>query len=361
MSFLSKKIFNFDDKVFALDLSDLSVKILELSRGGKRDKIRSFESMDIPRGCIEDGKVIDKAKVAQIIRETIKKAGPQRINTKKVVCSIPESKAFLRIINVPKVSEEEAREAIRWELEANIPLTSDQVYFDWQFLSEEEGKQRTLTVAVAKEIIDALVETLSMAGLEVYGLEVESIATIRSLVPSNSSLEDIYLIVDMGATRTSFIVSEGVIPYFTSSIPFSSEVISDAIAGKLGINLKEANKIKMDHGIEHSFESSSIFQAIRPMLESLAGEIEKTIDFYKSISKNSSGDIKKIILSGGGSNLRGILPYLATRLSREVVAGDPWINLRLGNNLPIIDKENSVRYSTAVGLALKSIDHGDKY
>jgi Tfp pilus assembly PilM family ATPase len=96
------------------------------------------------------------------------------------------------------------------------------------------------------------------------------------------------------------------------------------------------------------------------MLENLASEIDKTIDFYRSISKEHS-DVKKIILSGGGSNLRGILPYLTTRLSREITMGDPWINLNLGSDLPIIDKENSVRYTTAVGLALKKIDYGNKY
>jgi type IV pilus assembly protein PilM len=360
MNFLTKKIFSSSDKFFALDLSDLSVKIFELERGSKKDKIRSYRSQDIPAGYIEDDKIIDKKKTAQIIREAIGKSGPKKVNTKKVICSIPESKAFLRIINIPKVDEEEAREAVRWELEANIPLTSDQVYFDWQFLGEAGGKQNVLTVAVSKGIIDDLAEVLSMAGLEVYGLEVESIATLRSLVPVESLAKEIFLIADIGARRTSFIISEGTVPYFTSSIPFSSEIISNAIAGQLSVGMVEAEKIKIEHGIEHSLESSSVFRVVEPMLENLASEIDKTIDFYRSISKEHS-DVKKIILSGGGSNLRGILPYLTTRLSREITMGDPWINLNLGSDLPIIDKENSVRYTTAVGLALKKIDYGNKY
>ena len=360
MNFLTKKVFSFKDKFFALDLSDLSVKVFELEKSGKEDRIRSYCSYDIPAGYMENDKIIEKQKTAQIIREAVKKSGPKKLNTEKVICSIPESKAFLRIINIPKVAEEEAREAIRWELEANIPLTSDQVYFDWQFLGEAGGKQNVLTVAVSKDIIDDLVEVLGMAGLKAYGLEVESIATLRSLVPAGASPKEIFLIVDIGAKRTGFIISEGTVPYFTSSIPFSSEVISDAIAGKLSISMAEAEKIKIEHGIEQSFESNSVFQAVQPMLENLASEIDKTIDFYRSISKEHS-DVTRIILSGGGSNLRGILPYLATRLSREVAMGDPWTNLNLGNNLPIIDKENSVCYATAIGLALKNINYGNKY
>ncbi|MDQ1284394.1 MAG: hypothetical protein QG620_742, partial [Patescibacteria group bacterium] len=109
--------------------------------------------------------------------------------------------------------------------------------------------------------------------------------------------------------------------------------------------------------IEHSFENSSIFDSVRPLLENLSCEIEKTADFYKNISKETK-DIQKIIMCGGGSNLKGMASYLTTRLSREVVVGDPWINFNLGNNLPPISKEDSVRYSTAVGLALGAQNYG---
>ena len=360
MSIFTKNITNSGDNIFALDLSDLSVKIFQLEKNGKNDRIRSYSSLDIPAGYIEDGRIVEKSKVIESIRLAVKKAGPKKINTKKVVCSIPESKGFLRIITIPKVEKEEVGEAVKWELEANIPLTSDQVYFDWQFLSEVEGKQNILTVAVSRDIVDNLAEVLTGAGLEIYGMEVESIASVRSLIPSEISPKETSLIVDIGAGRTSFIITEGVIPYFTPSIPFSSEMISDAIAGNLNVDKKNAEQIKINEGIERSLDGGSVFNAVKALLETLASEIEKTIDFYQNISKESS-DIKKIIMCGGGSNLRGIVPYLTTRLSREIVVGDPWINLHLGSKLPIIDKESSVRYATAIGLALKKIDYGDQY
>jgi len=359
MSLLTKKIINFEDSFFALDLSDLSVKVVQLERDGKIDKIRSYSSLDISKGAIEDGVIVDKDKVAESIRTVIKKAEPKKIRTKKVICSIPESKAFLRIINIPKMDEKEADEAVKWEIEASIPLSVDQVYFDWQFLDVIESKQNVLTVAVAKEIIDDLVEVCGKAGLDVYGLEVESVASIRSLVPKDSSKGEIYLVVDLGATRTSFIITEGNIPYFTSSIPFSSEALSDAISKSLGVSGDKAEQMKMIQGIEYSLENNSIFEIARPLLENLSSEIEKSIDFYHEISKES-GEVKKIVICGGGASLKGIVPYLTTKLSKEITVGDPWINLNLGNKLPIINRENSMRYSTAIGLALKDIYYGNQ-
>lgn len=359
MGFLDKKIIGLGDRTFALDLSDLSVKTFQIEKSGERDNIRGYSNLELPRGYIDDGRIIEKEKVARVIIEAIKKAGPKKINTKKVVCSLPESKAFLRIVNIPEMSEKEAHEAVRWEIEASIPLSCDQVYFDWQFLDVCNGKQNVLTAAVSKEVVDETMEVLAMAGLDVYGLEIESIATLRSLVPKNINQGNISLVVDFGAAKTSFIVAEGSIPYFTSSVLFSSEMITDAISKSFNVNRDEAEKMKKIQGIEHSFESSSIFNSVKPLLENLSVEIEKTIDFYQNMPQKNT-PVKRIIMCGGGANLRGLIPYLTTRLCKEVTVGDPWINLNLGNNLPIINKEDSVCYATAIGLASAGNIYGDK-
>ncbi|HLN19046.1 MAG TPA: type IV pilus assembly protein PilM, partial [Patescibacteria group bacterium] len=347
---------NFENKFVAIDICDLSIRILELEKNGSIDKIRSFGMVNVPPGLIEDGRIVEKEKVTKIIQKAIKEVGPKKVSTNKVICSLPESKAFLRVINIPKVSEEEANEAVKWELEANIPLTTDQVYFDWQFLDELGGKQRILTVAVAREIVDDITQVLSAAGLEVYGLELESISCARSLIPQKVDNKEISIIVDIGSKKTSFIIVEGTTPYFTSSIPFSSQILSETIAGKLSVAREEAEKI--GKGLEFSIENNAVFNVIKPLFESLAVEIEKTAEFYKSMSKEAQ-DIGHIILCGSGANIKGIIPYLATRLNIDIIFGDPWINLKFGNNLPVIDHDNSLGFSTAVGLAMKKIEYGD--
>ncbi len=353
MAFWNKKIINLDDRYLGLDLSDFSAKVFQLEKNGDSDRIRSYNSGDIKAGYIEDGRIVNQEKVAEIIRDIIKEAGPKKINTKKVICSIPESKVFLRIISIPKVSLEEASEAIKWEIEPNIPLPVDQVYYDWQFLNEEDGKQNILTVAVVKDIADNLIKTMEQAGLSVYGLEMESVATVRSIVPQNSIAEKTYLIVDLGGEKTSFIITEDSIPYFTSSIPFSASNITQAITDIFSVNLEEAEKIKINYGIERSFKNNSIFDSIRPLLENVSKEIEKTMDFYQNLSQ-SKNKIGKIIISGGGANLKGLVPYFTLRLGKETILGDPWINLNLGKRLPPISRENSIRYATVIGLAMRN-------
>lgn len=359
MGFLNKNIISFEPKIIGLDLSDLSVKVFQIEKNGKKDVVRGLGSVDIPAGIIDDGRIVEKDKVVASIKSVFGSNSAKKINSKKVICSLPESKAFVRIINIPKMSEHEAEEAVKWEMEASMPMSLEEVYFDWQFLEDNSEKtQRVLTAAVSKEIIDAWMDVLATAGLDVFGLEVESVATIRSLVGRNAKKEEISLIVDLGAKRTSFIIAEGTVPYFTSSIPFSSEGINDAIMKALNINNEEAEKIKVKNGIEGLDKESPIFSSVNPLLENLVVEITKTIDFYGEMS-GQHGGIGKIILCGGGSNMKGLVQYLNQRIGKEVLLGNPWINLDLGPELPPIDKDSSVRYATSVGLALRGLNYGN--
>lgn len=361
MAFWNKKIINLEDKYFGLDLGESSVKVFQLEKNGNLDRIRSFNAREIGVGFIENGLIIEPEKLSKIIREMISSAGPKRINTKKVICSIPESKVFLRTISIPIIKEEEAAEAVKWEIEAGIPLEVDKVYFDWQFLEQKDGKQNVLTVAVSKEVVDNLVSLLESCGLSVYGMEMESISTARSLIAHGAEKEAAYLIVDIGTLKTSFIIIQNGVPCFTSSIPFSAHGITDLIASQMGISREEAEKIKICQGIEHSSagETNPVMAMTQSLLENLSTEIERTIDFYHTLP-DSEAELKEVIISGGSSNLKGLVPYLATKLSYEVVLGNPWINLNLGKNLPIINRADSVRYATVVGLAMREMDYGDK-
>lgn len=359
MGFLTKNIISFEPRIFGLDLSDLSVKVFQLEKNGKRDVLRGYGSLDIPTGNIEDGRIINREQVVAAIKTILKSPSAKKINSNKVICSLPESKAFVRIITIPKMSEEEAAEAVKWEMEASMPMLLDEVYFDWQFLENSgDENQKVLTAAVSREVVDDWMEVLGSAGLDVYGLEVESMATIRSLVENNAGKDETSLIVDLGARRTSFIIAEGIVPYFTSSIPFSSEGINDAIIKALNISDKEAEEAKISNGIERRDEGNPIFKAVSPLLENLVMEITKTMDFYGEMSKRSQ-EVNRIILCGGGSNMKGMAQYLNERIKKEVVVGDPWINLNLAGGLPAIDRSVSVRYVTAIGLAIRALNYGN--
>jgi type IV pilus assembly protein PilM len=361
MSFLSKKIFNEGSKIFGLDLSDLSVKVVQLGDNGSYEYVSGYNSVPLPPGCISDGEILKKEQVVSVIKKSIEQSGPKKIKSKKVFCSLPETKAFLRIISIPQMKESEMTEAIKWEMEANIPLPLEQVYYDWQIiptsLLPENEKINLLVVAVAKSTVDQVVEVLGLAGLDVVGLEIESIAQARSLL--NEKNEKVTtLIVDIGDRRTSLSINKGGLPCFTSSIPLCGQALTDVISKGMNISFEEAEKIKISYGIGDDFKNDSLLKLQEPVLENLTQEISRSIDFYLSCLKYSD-NIDKVLLCGGGANMKGLMPYLSKKLNREIEMGNPWINLKLSKNPPIIDNSQLSQYSTAIGLALDGLHYED--
>ncbi|MFZ2187177.1 MAG: type IV pilus assembly protein PilM [Candidatus Moraniibacteriota bacterium] len=363
MSILQKKIFDVFPSAFGLDLSDLSIKAVWLDREGSKDSISSFGSVPLPVGSVVDGEIIDSRAVENALESLLRISGPKKLRTRKVICSLPETKAFLRIISIPKMEENEAREAIKWEIEANIPLTLDQVYYDWQILdlnlTKEKGKMSVLVVAVARSVVNQFQAVLGAAGLEVVGLETESIAQARSLLPEKNE-ERTTLIVDIGDRRSSFLISIGSTPCFTSSVPLSSQMVTDAISKSLHISFEEAEEIKIKQGLGSLALQGPVLKAALPVLENIAVEIEKSIDFYLN-NLHYSENIDAVVLCGGGSNMQGLLPFFARRLGRPVEFGNPWVNVRLGKQLPLINRNHSVQYSTAIGLALRGLDEYEDF
>ena len=306
MSILQKKIFELFPSSFGLDLSDLSMKAVWLDRTGRQDSIVSFGTVALPVGSVIDGEIMDPEAVRNAIINLLQKSGPKKLKTRKVICSLPETKAFLRIISLPLMDKDEVREAIKWEIEANIPLTLDQVYYDWQILdlnlTREKGKMSILVVAVARSGVDQFQAVLESAGLEVLGLETESIAQARSLLPEKNE-ERTTLIVDIGDRRTSFLIAVGSTPCFTSSVPLSSQMITDAISKSLQISFEEAEDIKIRQGLGSLAMQSPVLKAALPVLESIAVEIEKSIDFYLNNLRYSE-NIDSIVLCGGGASMQ---------------------------------------------------------
>jgi len=270
---------------------------------------------------------------------------------------LPETKAFLRIVSIPTMKEEEVREAIKWAMEANIPMPIEEVYYDWQILEQQFEKKsknmNVLVVAVARTVVDQFVSVLEDAGLDIFGLEIESIAQARSLL--NQKQKNTTLIIDIGDRRTSFLIAHDFVPSFTSSIPLSGESFTDAIAKAMGISQAEAEKVKIHYGIGSSLKNDHVFTAVRPVVDNLISEIKKSIDFYITGLQYST-TIDEVLLCGGGARTKGLASYIAQGLQHGVVLGDPWVNLSLEKNVVPIGREEAVQFSTAIGLALKEFD-----
>lgn len=361
-----------------LDITDVSLKLVQLSGLGSNLTLAAYSEASIPKQVLSGDAVKDPQALARIIKQAIAHPKQGRITSNQVIASIPETKSFVRVIQMPTMSAEEAVEAVPWEAETYIPLPISQVYLDWVILGEpqpgssgapEPGKMTVLITASPKDYVDGYVSALELAGLEPVALEVESQATARSLVPSIGSDETV-LIADIDTVRTSLTVFARNILQFTSSLPIAGSAFTESIAKALNLDFRKAEKLKRKVGLDEAEaeQGKEIKKALLPVLTNLVEEIKNTIRFYEEHA-GSQAKISRLLLVGGSSKLRNLPEYLFEQLNSEqgehairslpglkVEIGNPWQKVLSPGQIPPLSREDSLSYATAIGLALREFD-----
>jgi len=193
--------------------------------------------------------------------------------------------------------------------------------------------------------------------------EIQSLALSRAVVAKGVAPMPL-LLVDLGMARTKISIFSGYSLRFTTSLVLSSRQFTDSIAKNLHVDEEKAEEFKRVYGLGFKEQpiGEEIFNAIVPPATDLTEQIKKYLDYYETHTphqhlRERQKKIKKIVLCGGGANLRGLPEFLMRSLKVEVVIGSPWVNILDSDSkeLPALAFNDSLRYSTALGLALRGV------
>jgi len=368
---------------FGLDISEFSIKIVKLRKKGKFLTLDSFGEQKIKEGIIKGGEIKNEEKLAEVIKSAIRNVEGKKIKTKYVIVSLPEEKSFLEVIQMPKIPKEDLRSAVIFESENYIPLPIERVYLDFEVIPpvyDHLDHLDVLITAFPRRILDSYLSCLKLAGLQPLAFEIESEAIARALVKNKTTNHPLVLI-DLGASRTDFIIFAGHSIRFTSSISVSSNYFSQVISKNFGVKLSEAEILKRKYGLEKKLElkmasenkkvkikkeKGKIFESLIPGLVDLVQQIKVHLRYYQTHSLHNylppdGNKFSKILLCGGGANLKGLPEFLSLELKLPVELGDPWTNIlrdkKEKSKLPL---EKSLAYTTAIGLAFRGIEINNK-
>ncbi|MBC8294429.1 MAG: type IV pilus assembly protein PilM [Pelagibacterales bacterium] len=352
-------MFKFSKKLaFGLDLSDVSLKIVQFKRDDGKLFMSSFVKCDLPDGLVKEGVVKKEDKLVSIFKKAFAKPNGLPFKGKEVICSLPEEKIFVRVIQLPKMKKEELANAIKWETEAHIPLSIEEVYLGWQIIepvSEDIDHFDILIAATPKHVIDNYLSFLRKVDLIPIAFEPESLSVVRSLIKKNDLNPTI--IVDIGATGTNFVIFSALAIRFTSHTNISGNLFNQEIMKKLKVSEKEANQLKIKVGLDKTKENSKVCKAIEPVIGNLIKQIKDYIDFYRDHASHvhsQKKDITQIVLCGGDSHLLKLPETLNSKLNLPVKLGDPLVNIAVNGKNSLSKKELLIN-TTAIGLALRQI------
>jgi len=358
-----------------LDISDLSLKAVQLDKGRSSIKFQAISKVDLPEGYIVNGEIINKEMVIKSIHKLLSNPRYGKITTNEVVVCLPETKTFIKLIEIER-SLKPLSSLIKNEIIKYIPLTIDEIYYDWQLISEDSLYSYVLIGASPKNIVDDYILVLNEAHLSVSALEIEPISICRALLneegKNKNEISNNYCLVDIGARRTGIIIYSKNTILFSSSLPISGNEITKKIAENLNISKIEAEKLKINASLNNNdIKNSDVNKILTGMFNILIKKLKEIINFYNN-EYEDRGAINKIILCGGGANMADIDKKISSIFSINTILGNCFENFSIKNknkdnyiknflkdSAPIYDKtinkEKLETYTTAVGLALREI------
>ncbi len=362
-----------------LDISDLSLKISQLKKRGDKIKIQALGKVLLKPADIVNGEIKNEEVVIKAIKNLMTNPNFGFINNNQVVACLPDAKTFIKTIEVFK-SPNKLENVIPTEVSRHIPLLKDEMYFDWQIINQDHSQYTILVGAAPKNIVDQYITTLKKAGLDVVALEIESVALCRALLKNERPKftpqeKQNFGIIDIGANRTSFTIYADSTIVTSVSMPLSGEELTLAIAKTLEIKRDQAEKAKIICGLDKSKAQGIIHDILYDMIKKLNTKLTKTITFYQE-NFAQLGDINKIFVCGGGSNIKNIDKIIEEKIKIKTNLGDVFTNINQNaedldfsftethsldqkiisgqKNKKLSSKQSSaLSYATAIGLSLR--------
>ena len=356
--------------VIGIDIGSSAIKLVQIRKEKGSPVLETYGSLAISSQV--EGKEIgqfvnaDKSVLSNVLSLLVKESN---VTSKVAGVSIPFHSSLISLIDVPPLTDEKIAQAIPFEARKHIPVPIEDVSIDWfiipeallekdneplfeekdsKGLLEKEETRKVLLIAIHNNELLKYKEVLNKTDLQTKFFEIEIFSTLRSTVYENKSP---ILIIDIGARTTKFYVVENNIVLRSYLINQGGQNVTQAIADAEGTSFKEAEKMKRKFGF--GIESRNATEAMGLVVNDIFTEANNAILDFEGRYHSTIG---RVIMTGGGSSMNGIIEEGSKYISVGVELANPFSRLKypafLSETLVSIGPE----FSVAVGAAIRALD-----
>jgi len=349
MLFGKKKV-----RIIGLDVGSRTLKVAEITEAKQGYTLKKFGIGEIDPGLIEDGTIKNPEAVADGIRQLFKM---YKIKEPNIALSIGGYSIIVKTITVKSMSENKLSEQIQVEAETYIPFDISDVNIDFQILGENienSDEMDVLLVAAKKEIVSDYEKLVRIANLNPLIMDVDAFA-LQNIYSLNYDTEDENVaLIDIGDSKTTLNILKGDVSVLIRDVSLGCAQITQQVVAQMGCSPEEAEQMY------HSSKSDEIppkelLEILSSVVEGWCKEISRALDFFYS---TYPGDhIKKIVLSGGGANIRQFRELLAEETTTEVEIINPFEYFSLDGSLDAAYLEGiAPQAAICMGLAMRKAD-----
>jgi type IV pilus assembly protein PilM len=351
-------LFKTKKDVIGIDIGSSSIKLVQLREAKGVYHLVNLGMAPLPPEAIVDNAIMDSSSVVEVVRSLVESL---KVKTKNVASSISGHSVIIRKILLPIMTEEEMEASIQWEAEQYIPFDISEVNLDFQILGpaqKDPSQMNVILVAAKKDFVNDYVAVFKESGLNPQVMDIDCFALENAFeVNYGFEAEANVALINMGASAMNINILKDGESVFTRDIQVGGNMFNEEIQKRLGLSSEDAETVKLG-GVVEDVDPDSVAEVIADASESLAQEVQRSLDFFSATSADEK--VQAIHITGGVSKTRQVKEALARRLNMPVDVLDPF------RQVVVNEKEFDPEYihsvgplfPVAVGLAMRRL--GDK-
>lgn len=306
-----------------VDVGTSNIKVAELVKKGKSFKLNRFGIAPLPEGAIIEDEIHKDEEVIDAIKDALTEGD---IKSRNVCIGVYGPNTIARKLQIEGGDEEEIEEQVEYESDQYLPFSFDDGKVDYHVVGENEGGGLDVVIAGCKmNVFEEFTELGKNAKLKVKLVDLNILALCNVFTFLNAdklkNSKDSYLLLDVGAQSTSFIVYKDGIINFAKEIVAGGMMYTEEIQRQMGVNYIEAEDLKIAGDGEGNMPEE-VGLIIEQVSEVLLGEIQKTLDFY--INSSSDEGIVECHITGGAIQTDGFVERLEEVVGLPVVEINPF-------------------------------------
>src|SRR2546421_6733466 len=297
--------------VVGVDIGSSSVKAVELQGKNGNFELISLGYEALQPDAVVDGQIMELNSVSGAIANIFNE---HKIKTTKVAAGVNGHSVIVKNIVLPQMTGDELQESFAWHAEEHIPFDISDVNLDYHVTGSTPDAIHVLLAACKRDKIANLKQTIQLAGKQPSVIDVDAFA-LQNCYELNYEPQpgQVVALLNIGASTTNINILNGNRSVFTRDASFGGNQYTSLLQKELGLTFDQAERVKrgmpMPEGSEHR-ETGPILDTVSDIL---ALEIQKTMDFYRATVEDGETAVQKILISGGGSKLKGLVDFLSKR------------------------------------------------
>lgn len=329
----------------AIDIGTYSIKIVTGQPGKNPTITRNVEVFN-NLGFALPADDTQAQKLGELVSNII---NDHKLSRNDLRLSLPETLVATKVIELPNLSDSELASAIGWQAEQHIPIPKEDLSLQYQILfrppkGDKQVQMRVLLIGAKKSIVERYTNMFVDIGIEPALLETQMISITRTLqlTPDEPST----LIAHIGASSMDLsLIHQGEIQFIFTH-PAGGHLLTKSLQQNIGLDSQQSEEYKRNFGLDERQFEGKVRNALLPVVQTLVGEIQKSMRYFTNQHPQES--VKRVVLSGGSSQLPGLVEHIAQALGVEVLLVSPFTTAK--GEIP---QANHQAMSVCLGLLMR--------